>query len=53
MNVKWAEDGHFHLWINGNLRKSYHSDTIFHYDRVMFKFGPYSYYMDDATKKGE
>ena len=53
MNVKWAEDGHFHLWINGNLRKSYYGDTIFHYDRVRFKFGPYRNYMDDATNKGE
>ena len=53
MNVKWAEDGHFHLWLNGKLRKSFYGDTIFHYDRVRFKFGPYRNYMDDATKMGE
>lgn len=53
MNVKWAEDGHFHLWLNGKLRKSFYGDTIFHYDRVRFKFGPYRSFMDDATKMGE
>ena len=53
MNVKWAEDGHFHLWLNGKLRKSFYGDTIFHYDRVRFKFGPYRNFMDDATKLGE
>ena len=52
LNIKWAEKGFMHLWIDGTLRSSYFGDTLAGASSVRFKFGPYRHHMHQATNEG-
>ncbi len=52
LNIKWAEKGFMHLWIDGKLRSSYFGDTLAGASSVRFKFGPYRHHMHQATNEG-
>ena len=52
LNIKWAEKGFMHLWIDGTLRSSYFGDTLVGASSVRFKFGPYRHHMHQASNEG-